>query len=282
MIFVSTGGWKNQSASESCKNLLEHGFNEIELSGGLFSQNSLSDLKALAGQCKLQVHNYFPPPEVPFVLNLASNQPDVIDKSIQHVMTSMEWSVELGRPVYSFHAGFLVDPQVNELGNKIAKSKLMDREDALHRFIERVNNLSERALELGVSLLIENNVLMKDNLLHFGSNPFLMTDSSECEYVMKNTPDNVNMLLDVAHLKVSAQSLQYDPVELIQKCDDWIQAYHLSDNDGTKDSNQVIRKDSWFWSHLKRGLDCTLEIYGIDMLKLKAQRDLTNLMLQTN
>ena len=282
MIFVSTGGWKNQSASESCKNLLEHGLNEIELSGGLFSQNSLSDLKALAGQCKLQVHNYFPPPEVPFVLNLASNQPDVIDKSIQHVMTSMEWSVELGRPVYSFHAGFLVDPQVNELGNKIAKSKLMDREDALHRFIERVNNLSERALELGVSLLIENNVLMKDNLLHFGSNPFLMTDSSECEYVMKNTPDNVNMLLDVAHLKVSAQSLQYDPVELIQKCDDWIQAYHLSDNDGTKDSNQVIRKDSWFWSHLKRGLDCTLEIYGIDMLKLKAQRDLTNLMLQTN
>ena len=81
---------------------------------------------------------------------------------------------------------------------------------------------------------------------------------------MQNTPDNVNLLVDVAHLKVSAQTLGFDPEEMFRLCEPWIQAYHLSDNDGTRDSNESIRENSWFWPYLKKNLDYySLEIYGV-------------------
>lgn len=280
MIFISTGGWRNQTAVESSKALLDQGLHEIELSGGRYAPDNLQGLKHLSDQCNFQVHNYFPPPETPFVLNLATNQSDIAKQCMAHVNTAMEWAVEFKRPVYSFHGGFLIDPQVNELGKKIEKRVLLDRADALHRFIERVNALAERARSLGVSLLIENNVLSKENSISFGDNPLLMANAEECVSVMEQTPNNVNLLVDVAHLKVSAHSLQYDPIEFLTTCEPWIQAYHLSDNDGTSDSNEAVSKDSWFWPHIRKDLDYySLEVYGVDVSQLKAQRELTALML---
>ena len=61
-----------------------------------------------------------------------------------------------------------------------------------------------------------------------------MAKYEECIQVMKSVPNNVKMLVDLAHLKVSSNSLNFDAIEFLSKCDLWISAYHLSDNDGTK------------------------------------------------
>ena len=63
------------------------------------------------------------------------------------------------------------------------------------------------------------------------------------------------MLIDVAHLKVSSNSLNFNPkVTFLEKLDEWIAAYHLSENDGTSDDNEKFREDSWFWPFLKKDL----------------------------
>lgn len=281
MIYVSTGGHHQIAALEAAKIFMDAGISSIELSGGTPCSTQIKELKSLSKKINFQVHNYFPPPKNPFVFNLASGNIDIYSKSYNHVLNAMQLAVELDRPVYSFHAGFLMDPKVSELGKRIGESKLAPRYDALNLFVDRINNLSQKAKSLGVSLLIENNVLSHMNYEGFGCDPFLMTTAQECIYVMENTPSNVNLLVDVAHLKVSAQSLSFDPVKFLEMTDPWIFGYHLSDNDGTQDSNHPISDSSWFWNYIKKDLDYyALEIYGVTVDDLVIQRNLTALKLK--
>jgi len=270
MIFVSTGGYKNNYPSKTVEFLYNNGIKNIELSGGLFEYDLLKKLIKLKGKINFQIHNYFPPPKVPFVLNLASIDTEIAKQTIKHIKTAINWSIELDRPIYSFHAGFLVDPKPKELGKKISKRKVNKRENGLSLFIERVCDLADYAKMEGAQLLIENNVLSKQNYEEFNCNPLLMVDPDECHFVMENTPKNVNMLLDVAHLKVSSKSLDFDRNKIFDFCNQWIKAYHFSDNDGKVDSNKKFDVEPWFKKYIKRNLDYySIEIYNepIDIIK---------------
>ena len=142
-------------------------------------------------------------------------------------------------------------------------------------FIERVNDLSKYAFSKKISLLIENNVVSNSNYKKFSGDPLLMTSKSECIYVMENTPDNVNLLVDVAHLKVSSKSLGLDGTLFLAQCKKWIKAYHLSDNNGLEDENKSFDSNSWFWTHITNGLDYySLEVYTPSLNVLHEQSEL--------
>jgi sugar phosphate isomerase/epimerase len=263
MIFVSTGGFGSQAAWKTALDFLNAGISSTELSGGLYDKLNQERLRGLSSEVSFQVHNYFPPPSRPFVFNLASMDAEISKLSIRHALDSMRLSLDLGTQIYSFHAGYLLDPIVDELGKTIRSQKLSHRKDAIEVFLENVNLLADAALKDGMSLLVENNVFSFNNHRQFGQNPFLMTSADECIYIMRNTPSNVNLLIDVAHLKVSANTMGYDPIEFLKACNFWINAYHLSDNDGMTDSNQSFSEESWFWPHLKPSLNYySIEVYS--------------------
>ena len=44
-----------------------------------------------------------------------------------------------------------------------------------------------------------------------------MSEPDEIEYVMEKSPNNINLLLDVAHLKVSSNILKFDLTILLKK-----------------------------------------------------------------
>ena len=275
MIYVSTGGFRNQNGFDAANYLKSANINSVELSGGVYLDNQLKLLKSLKKSTKFMVHNYFPPCEDPFVFNLASLNKDVATKSYEHAIKAMHWAVELDNPNYSFHAGFLVDPNVKELGKKVKSRDLFNRDEAIKIFIERLNMLSIEADKLGVSLMIENNVLSPGNFSEFSDNPFLMATADECVYVMEHTSNNINLLIDVAHLKVSANTLDFDKEQFLLSCDQWIKGYHLSDNNGLRDSNDRVNDNSWFWPLLRNDLDFyTIEVYSDDLSVLSEQVNL--------
>jgi sugar phosphate isomerase/epimerase len=184
----------------------------------------------------------------------------------------MRLALALERPVYSFHAGFRINPRVAELGQTISRHLLCDRDRALKQFGEKVLMVAEEARREGVKLLIENNVLNKVNLTIYGEDPLLLTHPDEIVMFMDEMPSNVRLLIDVAHLKVSAQTLDYDLVEAHDKVRPWINAYHLSDNDGTADTNEVVTTDSWFWNLIEPGLNYySLEVYRLPTAELVNQ-----------
>lgn len=271
MIYISTGGFKYQTAYESSKFLVENGFNAIELSGGVYKKNQLQMLSKLQNENDIvfKVHNYFPPPKNPFVFNLGSLNKDIAKLSIQHVKNALDCSVELGSDVFSFHAGFLLDPQVKELGQTISERHLYNRNESMMRFIDRVIDLSEYAFSKKVSLLIENNVISISNYKQFSGDPLLMTGTNEAKYIMENTPENVNLLVDVGHLKVSSNSLNFIGFDFLNICKKWIKAYHLSENNGEEDENKEFNNNSWFWENIINDLDYySIEVYtpSIDIL----------------
>ena len=263
MIYISTGGFRGRTAAAVSAELFGAGVKSIELSGCEYSPALLSDLQALMQDVHFQIHNYFPPPADPFVLNLGSLDTLVGERSVAHVEQALEWCVAIGSDRYSFHAGFLLDPKVDELGKRIPSRNLFDREDCIEVFVSRVTRLAEIAEKAGVALMIENNVLSARNAAEFSANPLLMCDPQECQKIMAMMPASVGQLIDVAHLKVSANSLNFDPLTMFEICNERIVGYHLSDNNGLEDSNQPFAEDAWFWPHIKPDVGYySVEVYG--------------------
>lgn len=280
MIYISTGGFNNKSFDEVIDYLNNFGINSFELSSGLYKDNLLNTLKKKNLSNKLVMHNYFPPHKSPFVFNLASLNKKIGEQSINHALNAIDYSSEIDSRVYSFHAGYLIDPNVDELGQKINKRVINKRDEAMEIFIKRVNEISVYANKKNVKLMIENNVLSKKNYEEFKDNPLLMIDSSETKNILDNTHDNVGLLVDVAHLKVSANTLNFSAIDYLKQFFDDIWGYHLSDNDGKADTNSPITKNSWFWPYINKNVNYfSVEVYQNNGDILKSQYNLAKTML---
>jgi sugar phosphate isomerase/epimerase len=267
-IFISTSGVKSQRIGDAVRTLANAGFTKIELSGGTnFYLDWYDDLKVLKKEFNLsyRLHNYFPPPEEHFVLNLASSDPRHLELSRLMIQEAIRFSSELGSTMYGFHAGFLVDAKVSELGNNINVRSQVDREKAVNQFIENYSALSLEAEKVGVSVYVENNVLSERNFISFGGQNLLMLCDSD-EYSSLNQQTRLNLLLDIAHLKVSAQTLGKSFREEAARLWSESSYLHISDNDGTRDSNEPVGLNSEMYRVIKEfGLkdkEVTLEIYG--------------------
>lgn len=194
------------------------------------------------------VHNYFPAPAIPFVLNLASGDPMIRIQSIEHVLKGLRWSKQAGATFYCAHAGFCIDPRPEELGQQLRQSTAkIDREKHWSLFIESIRTILPLAEALDLDFYIENNVTAKMNLNIHGESPLLCSDPTEMQRLIKeiNHP-RLGILLDTAHLKVSANALHFSAKEAVKIITPYVRAIHHSDNAGELDNNQPVEADYWF------------------------------------
>lgn len=271
-ISISTGGYKNLTGSQAIKYLKKNDIFSIELSGGKYSKNLIKQITSYRKKLNLRVHNYFPPPKIPFVINLASDNKKILNKSISHIKKSILLVKKLGGDTYSFHAGFRLDPNFQSLGKKFKKIKMISKKKAFNNFIRQTKKISMFAKMNKVNILIENNVVTKKNFDRFKSNPFLLTNYNDAKNFFKFMPKNVRLLVDVAHLKVSAKTEKLDPVKSLKIMNKYAEGYHFSDNNGDIDSNNPFRKNAWFLPYIKKNLNYySIEVYNKSPSKLKSQ-----------
>lgn len=273
MVYISTSCVKHTKIIDSIKELSDFGFTSLELSGGTKPYSELdSDLLKAKEYFGVDVllHNYFPPPTEDFVLNLGSANDKVYQQSLEHAKRAIELSAKIGASKYAFHAGFYIDIKVEEIGKKLSPTDLTDKSKTLDRFCESHQILVKHAGS-DVKLYVENNVLSKSNHESFeGVNPLMLT-SLESFKELKGLID-INLLLDVAHLKVSCQTLNGDfenELDVMFNSTDYI---HVSDNDGTHDTNGALLQDSVLYRQLDNlkweNKTTTLEVYeNLDLVK---------------
>tara|TARA_B100000953_G_C17992396_1_gene412502 strand:- start:187 stop:1038 length:852 start_codon:yes stop_codon:yes gene_type:complete len=272
MIYISSSCIPSVKIKDSVQELALNGFKNIELSGGTnYYEGFEGDLLELKDKYNLSYlcHNYFPPPNEHFVLNLASLNDSIFKNSLDHIKKAISLSKLLGARKYGFHAGFLIDIDVSEIGKKISKTNLFSRQESVSRFCLAYENIKNNTD--GVDLYIENNVISKTNFETYkGVNALMMTNFSEYESLKEKI--DFNLLLDLAHLKVSARTLGLnwkDEFENMMGVSSYI---HISDNDGFHDLNNQLTRSSSLLSMLKQSntskKDFTLEIYdGMDAIK---------------
>jgi sugar phosphate isomerase/epimerase len=81
------------------------------------------------------------------------------------------------------------------------------------------------------------------------------------------------LLVDVGHAKVSATALGFDPVEFLESIAEHVDAFHLSDNDGSRDQNRMFGEDAWFAPLLRDFNDKTMviEVYKLTAAERREQ-----------
>ena len=268
-VFVSSSAIKARTVSGVVEECARRGLRHLELTSSFPHYARIRQEVAAAARegMRLLLHNYFPPPQHGFVLNLASADPTILHRSIEHCRAGLELCAEIGAPFFSVHAGFSVDPKPSDLGHRLTPDGPRTKAEAAKAFHDTVALLCETAEHLGIAILIENNVLSRPSLVNGRNELLLGVTGDDFDDLFDAVPSrSLGMLLDVAHLKVSAQTLGIDRDRTIEHVRSYVRALHLSDNNGERDNNQPFNEDAWFLPHLKTfsGIVCVIETRPLD------------------
>jgi sugar phosphate isomerase/epimerase len=128
-----------------------------------------------------------------------------------------------------------------------------------------------------VGFLVENNVTTKFNLRRDGQEVLFCSGPEEMVQLVKEIDSNwFGLLLDTAHLKVSAAALEFDRDQAADKVQPYVRYVHHSDNNGEKDTNEPLGKDYWFLNKMKHFRNCihVIEVKNIAPLKIEDQINL--------
>lgn len=274
-IAVSTLAFSKMSKSEIVDQAIKHGWT-IEFSSSFPHDEDMIQFFTEA-TVKRMAHNYFPAPKIPFVLNLASTDKDIRARSIAHCMQGIELSKKCGSPYFSAHAGFCIDPVPEQLGNQLDVNEDIDRSANWKLFLDSLRTILGIAEQMEVSFLVENNVTTKFNLRRDGQEVLLCSGPEELVQLVKEIDsDRFGLLLDTAHLKVTAAALGFDHNEAVDRVQPYVKYVHHSDNNGERDTNEPLGEDYWFLPKMKHFKDCVhvIEVKNIDPLKIENQINL--------
>jgi sugar phosphate isomerase/epimerase len=226
-----------------------HGLHAIELGQGVtVDEESLARLPAMDGQ--FLVHNYFPPPPESFVLNLASKDERIRQQSMALVLEALDWTARLNAPFYSVHAGFITDPISFGTSSYIfpTPGSPHEAERAGQRYRAALELALERAGQLGVGLIIENN-----NVTPELRGKLLLQSTDEFLALFRDLPaPHLGVMLDTGHLNIAAHTLGFDRLEFVDRLAAHIRAFQISDNDGTADWGRPVQAGSWVLDVLRR------------------------------
>jgi sugar phosphate isomerase/epimerase len=272
MIYVSSSCSNEKKIGDAIRELAVNGFTNIELSGGTeYYESYEDDIFELKEKYNLNylVHNYFPPPKENFVLNLASLDDVIFEKSIGQLRKAIRLARLFDSDKFGFHAGYYADVSVAEIGKVIPAGHLCNTKQAYGRFCKGFNLIKNESD--GINIYIENNVYSKSNFDTYGLEKPAMLISPE-EYRELHQYIDFKLLLDIAHLYVSSRTLGFDFNSQLDELIIETDYIHVSDNDGWHDQNDEFMPGSKLFDKLKetslKDKTITLEICtGIDGLK---------------
>ena len=272
-LYISSLAFLRKTVEEIITICSEQNYN-LEFSSGMPFRKNMKEI-FLNASLQRMPHNYFPDPEIPFVLNLASVNSEIRNKSIAHCKEGLKLAKSTNSPFYAAHAGFCIDPNPLELGKKISINQKIDQKINKEHFLNSISEILILADTLEIDFLIENNVLAPFNFN--GENPLLCCDFKDIDWLFKEIQHNrFGLLLDTAHLKVSCKTLNLDLLSEFNKIRPFIKAFHHSDNDGTKDSNLVLKDDYWFLKYFKEYENYihVIEVKSLSIAEIESQINL--------
>jgi sugar phosphate isomerase/epimerase len=249
-IFVSTSCIAAPQLLEGrVSAFLDHGLNHIELGAGvILGHNSLAWIKGQT--CQFLVHNYFPPPSEPFVLNLASPNTAIRSRSINFVGETLHLCAQMSIPFYSVHAGFITDPVgFGATGFILPHPDSADApRQAMARFIDSLTICATEAQRLGLYLLVENNVCPQEL-----RGKLLLQRAEEFAELFRALPAGLplGILLDTGHLTVSARTFGFEAMDFVHTLAPYVMAFHVHENDGVADTHKPVQPGSWILELLR-------------------------------
>jgi sugar phosphate isomerase/epimerase len=268
MIYVSTSCLKNpQNIFKVLDEYEKAEIENVEL-GSVHSYFQTKKLKKY--NFNFIIHGYFPPPKASFNFNLASQKKTIREKSIKLAKNAINVCVNIDAPIFTFHAGFTVDP--TKLGVKFSKNGIVDKDTAIETFIKSSHKILDYAKSRGIKLGMELNVVQKFNLDNEENKLLLFADYDETKRFLKEFKKNeIGLLLDLGHTSVTSHWLKFDKNKFVEKIKKSVLVVHASNNNGLQDQHKQLTKNCWQTSKLKnfKNIPITLETMNLNTKQIK-------------
>lgn len=248
MFFVSTTFEKdNLPIKSAIDKLFQNSIFNIELGSNHCYEKSYSYLKKY--KINYCVHNYFPIPKKNIVLNIASQNKKIRDKSLKHIKKAIKFSKKINAHLYTFHPGFLTDPDGSNISNKNYdflwnKKKLLlsNYNKSWKLMVKSIKEIIKYSKKQKVKIAIESegSVNSKNHLLMQRPIEYIRF------YKIFNKKD-VGINLNIGHLNLASIAFKFDKKKFIKNISRNIVAMELSHNNGKNDDHLPIKSNTWYW-----------------------------------
>lgn len=251
-VYLSTSCYGRVNVSSAILQCQKIAGNFVEISAPHDYQN-MDDLKEVLKGFRnkginFALHNYFPSPKEPFVLNMAASDAITYNKTEELIKNAFCLAEYAESPIYGIHAGYLAKAKAGNDGHFIFSDEEEKYNTALDNTIKFVHNILEYKPN-NLTFIIEN-LFPSPKKRHS-----LNCSYEEIEELMNSLPYEVGILLDLGHLNISSNILGFNKYKAIDKLInnffDRIKEVHISENNGIKDEHLAVKKESWQLEILK-------------------------------
>lgn len=249
MLYISSTFTKDQTPFKETFKLCEQNkISNIEIGSNHCYEENL-DYIIKKKNYNFLVHNYFPIPEKDFVVNIASSNQSIRERSIDHIFNSLKFCNLIDAKLYTFHPGFLTDPDgskqfrdnydFNWNNSLLSKTNYSESFDLM---IESLKKIIKFAKDLKINVSIESEG-------SFHKNQHLLMQQPE-EFtklfgIFDNKEFGIN--LNIGHLNLASRAFNFDKLEFVNVIKDNIVAFELSHNDGNEDEHKPLIDNQWYW-----------------------------------
>ncbi len=247
-LFVSTTFLRDNSSLITALDILKSiNVKSVEIGSNHIFEKNLNYIKKY--NFNYIVHNYFPVPKKPIVVNISSLDENIRKLSIEHVKKSIIFCNNLNARLYTFHPGFVIDP-IKASSNKnsydfIWESKKINKnlinKTKLH-FFNSLDKIIKFAKRYNVNIAIETEGSYYKNEL------LIMQKPEEYEEIFtKYSNNDLGINLNIGHLNLSSKFYKFDKFEFIDYIKKYIVAIELSHNNGFEDQHLPLKSNAWYW-----------------------------------
>ncbi len=113
-LYVSTTFIRDKQKIKVALDILKsEGIKNVELGSNHIYERNFDYIKNY--DFNFLVHNYFPTPKNDFIINIASSNKKIRDRSLNQIKKSIIFLKKVKAKIYTFHPGFISDPlEVNK------------------------------------------------------------------------------------------------------------------------------------------------------------------------
>lgn len=249
MLFISSTFFNdNILFSDALKLCEQNDLFNIEIGSNHGYEDDYSFIKKY-NKFNFLIHNYFPIPKKSFVINIASLNDEIRKNSISHIIKAIDFSDEIGSKLYTFHPGFITDPNGANLFKKNYDFQWDDKELKNSSYKIAFDNLKE-SLELiirhaekrstSIAFETEGSFTKKEHLL--------MQKPEEYKNLFKTySSEQIGISLNIGHLILASKAFNFNIDDFINLVESYIVSMELSHNNGIEDEHLPLKDDGWYW-----------------------------------
>jgi sugar phosphate isomerase/epimerase len=250
-LFLSTTFYS--SSTSDIENVLpllhEFDIDGIELGSTHIYRLDIEDIIRKIWKKRIVTHNFFPPAEDPnFVMNIASDNDEIRNRSITHAKHCIEVASNIGAEIYTIHPGFMSMPDMRNEDNNTYDFNFgperLNKNLALGYMLDSLNILIDSAKEFKIKLAIET----EGSLTQPGV--LLMETIDDYDQLFSNFSEGIYLNLNLAHTRFAANEHGYSIDEFIRRYFKYICSVEVSHNNGRVDQHLPLVEDSYVFDYL--------------------------------